>query len=396
MRALEERRVDKQVGDASGATAGSTSLVSKGGTPAVLAVAVENGALTQDVSGTTVTFRGSPVSIVKSIQETPYFETLRTDDAAVAILQKFSFSFSFDMSRGLAEGAEPTFTADRQQFSAATLRLSAVDRKDPRAAANNKRWNALSPATDALNQAALATLTALMADPAVLAWVDATNEAITAAPVDEIEDVVVSRFKSLSTISIASVTRAPVNSSAAEFTRMVSSRAEILRGIEGGAQVVFDFAYQKPATGPSAGNVKVVGSVGRSRLLTGNVAATFYMGEVPGNVDVLRDVQGSVQFDVPFGDPEGIGRYVFTLATKIQHMPDDLVSGVGTLFPGTKGTIALGQAKLTIPVRGSAAKIPLSVTLANRTELIAEKKVFARAQVGFSYDLDAVLARFKP
>jgi hypothetical protein len=84
------------------------------------------------------------------------------------------------------------------------------------------------------------------------------------------------------------------------------------------------------------------------------------------------------------------------VSTKIQHMPDDLVAGAGTLFPGTKGTVALGQMKLTIPVRGSAAKIPLSVTLANRTELIAEKKVFARAQVGFSYDLDAVLSRFRP
>jgi hypothetical protein len=396
MRALEERRVDKQVGDASGSTAGSTSLVSKGGTPAVLAVAVENGALTQDVSGTTVTFRGSPVSIIKAIQKTPYFETLETDEPAIELLQKFSFSFSFDASRGLADAAEPTLTADRQQFSAATLRYSAVDNKDPRAAANDTRWNALSPATDVLNQAAFRALTSLQADPAIVAWVDATNEAISAASPDEIEDVVVARFQLLPTVEIAPATRVAVNNAADQFKRMVSRRAEILQEIAGGGQLVFDFAYQKPATGPTSGNVRVVGSVGRSFLLTGNVAATFYIGDVLANTDSLRDVQGSVQFDIPFGDPEGIGRYVVTLATKIQHMPDDLVAGEGTLFPGTKGTIALGQAKLTIPVRGSAAKIPLSVTLANRTELISEKKVFARAQVGFSYDLDAVLSRFKP
>ena len=396
MRALEERRVDKQVGDASGSTAGSTSLVSKGGTPAVLAVAVENGALTQDISGTTVTFRGSPVSLVKAIQKTPYFETLKTDDSAIEFLQKFSFSFSFDTSRGLADSAVPTFTADRQQFSAATLRYSAVDNKDPRAAANDERWNSLSPATDVLNRAAREALRFLQADPAIVAWVDATNEAIRAASLDEIEDVVVARFQSLSTVEIAPATRVAVNNAADEFKRMVSRRAEILQEIAGGGQLVFDFAYQKPATGPASGNIKAVGSVGRSVLLTGNVAATFYIGEVPANTDVLRDVQGSVQLDVPFGDPEGIGRYVFTLATKIQHMPDDLVGGEGTLFPGSKGTIALGQAKLTIPIRGSAAKIPLSVTLANRTELIAEKKVFLRAQVGFSYDLDAVLSRFRP
>jgi hypothetical protein len=170
----------------------------------------------------------------------------------------------------------------------------------------------------------------------------------------------------------------------------------VLEEIAGGAQLVFDLAYQKPATGPTSGNLKIVGSVGRSILLTGNVAATFYIGDVPAAADTLRDIQGAVQLDIPFGDPEGIGRYVFSVSTKIQHMPDDLVAGAGTLFPGTKGTVALGQMKLTIPVRGSAAKIPLSVTLANRTELIAEKKVFARAQVGFSYDLDAVLSRFRP
>jgi hypothetical protein len=173
-------------------------------------------------------------------------------------------------------------------------------------------------------------------------------------------------------------------------------RTDVLDDIAGGGQLVFDLAYQKPATGPTSGNLKVVGSVGRSILLTGNLSATFYMGEVPADSDTVRDIQGAVQLDVPFGDPEGIGRYVFSVATKVQHMPDDLVADEGTLFPGTKGTIWLGQAKLSIPIRGSAAKIPLSVTLANRTELIAEKKVFARAQVGFSYDLDAVLSRFKP
>jgi hypothetical protein len=396
MRALEERRVDKQVGDASGSTAGSTSLVSKGGTPAVLAVAVENGALTQDISGTTVTFRGSPVSILKAIQKTPYFETLETDDSAIEVLQKFSFSFSFDSSRGLAGGAEPTFTANRQQFSAATLRYSVVDHKDPRAAVNDTRWNALSPATDVLNQAAAKAFESLQTDPAIGAWVDATNEAIIAASLDEIEGVVVARFELLRAVEIFPRTRVEVNNAAEQFTRMVGQRADILREIAGGGQVVFDFAYQKPVTGPTSGNVKVIGSVGRSFLLTGNVAATFYIGDMPASTDSLRDVQGSVQLDIPFGDPEGIGRYVFALATKIQHMPDDLVAGEGTLFPGTKGTIVLGQAKLTIPVMGSPAKIPLSVTLANRTELIPEKKVFARAQIGFSYDLDAVLSRFKP
>ena len=60
VRQLEDARFDKQVG-APGNSPGSPNAVSKGGVPAVLGFAVENGALTQAVSGTTTTFRGNLV-----------------------------------------------------------------------------------------------------------------------------------------------------------------------------------------------------------------------------------------------------------------------------------------------------------------------------------------------
>jgi hypothetical protein len=396
LQGLEDLRADKQVGDATGTAAGSTSLVSKGGTPAILAIAVENGALTQDISGTTVTFRGTPASIVKASQNIGYFDTLRTSDTAVAVLQKFSFAASFDTSRGLAEGAQPVFTADRSQFAGTSLRITAIDHKDPRAAVNDDRWNRFAFTQEDLDTAALAAFNALRADPAVTAWLGTTQQAIAAAPDDQVDAVVRTQFRALADLEISPAARAAVTEAGKQFDGLLKRRADVLEQIAGGSQLLFDIAYQKPATGPTSGNIKVVGSVGRSILLTGNASATFYIGDVPANTDTLRDIQGAVQLDVPFGNPDGIGRYVFTLATKVQHLPDDLVAGEGTLFPGTKGTIWLGQAKLTIPVKGSAAKIPLSVTLANRTELIAEKKLFARAQVGFSYDLDAVFSRFKP
>ena len=57
---IEDARTDKQVG-APASAGGSTSLVSKGSVPAILAFAVENGALTQFASATTVTLRGNLV-----------------------------------------------------------------------------------------------------------------------------------------------------------------------------------------------------------------------------------------------------------------------------------------------------------------------------------------------
>jgi len=64
------------------------------------------------------------------------------------------------------------------------------------------------------------------------------------------------------------------------------------------------------------------------------------------------------------------------------------------MIPNTKGTIAVGQFKLTVPVKGAGVKVPLSVTFANRTDLIKERVV--RANVGLTYDLDTIFARFRP
>jgi hypothetical protein len=394
LQALEERRADKQIGDAAGSTAGSTSLVAKGGTPALLAVAVENGALAQDVTGTTVTFRGTPSGLVRALGNTGYFATLETDDPAVAILQKFSFAVSFDTSRGLGAGELPTFTADRGQLSAASLRFSAVDQKDPRTAANDPRWAQFALA---VNEArALAALGTLTKDKAVASWLAATNTAIETVPVEAIEPVVVTQFRALASVDVLPETRAAVDAATRELQGLLQRRADVLREIAGGAQLVFDWAYQRPAIGSESSNFKAVGSVGRSLLLTGNVSLTLNHGSIPAGADRVRDIQVATQLDIPMGNPETIGRYVASLSTKIQYMPGDIVAAEGALFPGTKGTIWLGQLKLTIPIKGVAAKIPVSVTLANRTELIPEEKVFARANVGFSYDLDAVFARFKP
>jgi len=394
--ALELRRVDKQIGEASGSTAGSTSLATKGGTPAILAIAVENGALAQEVSGTTVTFRGTPVGIVQALRNNRYFDIPETSDTALAVLKTFSFAASFDASRGIAEGGTPTFTADRGQFAGASVRYSAVDHKDPRAAANDARWRTFATGLAEVDLAAMVAFQELYQDAEIAKWIAETNRILDEVDPDQVLEVLIEQFRALQRVEIRPETRAAAIKSNQQFAGLLNRRAQVLADIAGGAQLVFDWAYQRPVSGPDSSNLKVVASVGRSVILTGNGSVTFYHGTPPAGTDRLRDVQVAAQLDVPFGDAETIGRYVLSWAFKAQHMPNDLVAPAGTLFPGTKGTIWLGQAKITIPVKGTAAKIPLSVTLANRTELIAEKKVFARANVGVSYDLDAVFARFKP
>jgi hypothetical protein len=217
-----------------------------------------------------------------------------------------------------------------------------------------------------------------MQDPAVANWLNETKQAIESVPLEAIEPVALAQFRALASLDVRPDTRVAVEAATRELQGLLQRRADVLREIAGGAQVVFDWAYQRPAVGSESSNLKIVGSIGRSVLLTGNGAVTFYHGSLPAGANRVRDVQAAIQFDVPMGNPDAIGRYVVSFATKLQHMPEDLVAPEGALFPGSKGTIWLGQLKLTIPVRGTAARIPVSVTVANRTELIAERKVFAR------------------
>lgn len=65
-----------------------------------------------------------------------------------------------------------------------------------------------------------------------------------------------------------------------------------------------------------------------------------------------------------------------------------------TVKRNTKGDIALGQLKLTVPMKGSGVKIPISLTIANRTELIKESDV--RGNIGITFDLDSIFAKLKP
>ncbi len=67
-----------------------------------------------------------------------------------------------------------------------------------------------------------------------------------------------------------------------------------------------------------------------------------------------------------------------------------MVTFGGHQFAVEKGRIHVGQAKLTIPMKGSAIKIPLSVSFANRTELLKEKNV--RGHIGLTFDLDVLAA----
>jgi hypothetical protein len=85
---------------------------------------------------------------------------------------------------------------------------------------------------------------------------------------------------------------------------------------------------------------------------------------------------------------------VLSFAGKYQRLNADVIDDLGQIVPGTKGDIALGQAKFTIPIGDTGIKLPFSMTFSNRTELIKEKEV--RLSFGFTLDFDSIFTRLKP
>ncbi len=128
---IEAERIDKQVGSSS-SSSGTTSLTSNGSVPDLLGLAVENGALTQSVSGTTVTFRGNPAGIIEALAKKDYFKIPAQHDEGdpnIRILRNISFALTFDISRGSTPNV---FTGSGQQLASYSFRYDILNRRDPR------------------------------------------------------------------------------------------------------------------------------------------------------------------------------------------------------------------------------------------------------------------------
>jgi hypothetical protein len=393
---LEARRADKQVG--AGASArGTTTLVSKGTVPKILGLAVENGAVTQTQSGTTLTFRTSIGGAIQALANRGFVRLVTTADPALSVLRRVSVSASFDASRGNTDGA---FSGDRQQLSQWTVRFEAINRRDPLGERGLERWNgAIQESLIAVSGRAAALEAAFAGDPAVSAWGAATAAAIDALPVPRAAaDVARVLQQREAAFPQPAALRPDTVEALRDYETSVSSfargRSELLDSIASGPLVSVELTNDRPLNAPRLTNVRVVGEVGGAVEVTGNAAITFFTEGVPAGASRrARDIQFSGQLDLKLGSGSDVGTFLLSFAARYQRQFDDTIAAGGLIVPDTKGTTATGQVKLTVPVNG-ATRVPLSVTFANRSELISERVI--RANVGLTYDLDWVFARFKP
>jgi hypothetical protein len=418
---VDEVRVDKQVGSAS-SSAGSTSLTTKGSVPAILGFAVENGALESSSSGTSITFTGRPVQIIQALQDIGWTEGYKVieKNPGLGFLNRFSFGLTFDASR---TGQNSTFTGNANQISDFTFHVDIVNHRDPRDKRYDKDyWEPLQHGVAqemALNtyQVNDKILTSEAYGAVFNPWLDTTLDNITDAILqngtvknnDALNQVLDQR---LAAIPLPSGPTDPTTIAAfAQSTQqMLDARKKILDFVGTAPIFTFDYTLHRATPGvapqptlPDTSNFKLIFEFApiKGGSFTSNGAVTIFNSQ-PQTIAAnrIRDAQFSSQLDVPVAKSiPKIGNVVLSFAGKYEFIPDDVLTPAtnDTIFgPGLalRGNIGLGQAKLTIPVKGSGVKIPLSLTVSNRTELIKENDV--RGNIGITFDLDSIIGRLKP
>lgn len=419
----EETRLDKQMGSTPSA-GGSTSLVVKGGAPTILGFAVENGGLTQSVDKTAVTFRGNPVGLINALANTGFVTGIKNDerDPVLRFLKKTSFAFTFNTDRGPTPGV---FTGTKQQLSSVSARVEFINNRRPELYI--KDWedflarraqpivNSLSNDFDKFIDQSVDIRVfpyGKWIDPAMQAWFTETQKRLVEAPDNKVEAVLNERLNQLPTTELSPKIAKLLGEFENELNSYVEGRRALLDRINHGTVVTFEYLNNREVNAPDTSNFRFIAEKGTGGLSGSKVDLTFngsltIFNKKPSLATLLltnptatkagrvRDFQFAGQLDMPLGEViEGAGKFVLFAGGRYERLMENATDVVGKVMPNTKGDIGIFQFGVKIPIKGSGIKIPLSMTFANRTELIKEKEV--RGNFGITLDLDTIFAKFKP
>ena len=388
---VETARVDKQLGSGSSAS-GSTSVTEKGAVPEILAFAVENGALTKSQSGTTISFKGNPVGIVNSL--------IANSLPPTGPLSRLAFGLEFDASRGSDESQAPVFEGDPQQLSAFSVKYEILNHRDPDSRQFQERADRLytqqrsgtTTTTRGINQTLLAYETNFvrgMTEPAHQAafntWSAAAAMALDAAPEEQLMKVLDEQLALLpAQVPFTTEELASFDKYVEFYGKLLDSRDALLDLAGTGAVMSIEYVNSRPVDQPTESTFKWLyewsALTGRMDV-TANGLLTVLNGTIPDGTERLKAWGLAGQVDFPLGSIVQGRTLVFSLSGRAE----------GTIVQPTneRETIWLGQAKLTFPVKDAGMKLPLSLTVASRTDLIDETVV--RGNIGLTFNLDSLL-----
>jgi len=124
-----------------------------------------------------------------------------------------------------------------------------------------------------------------------------------------------------------------------------------------------------------------------------NGSVTFFNSTLPQMHGNLRDIQVSAGLDFRLPEIQSVGSPVLTFAglgVFLNQQPFGVKVDIGG-FETEDGAIGVFQTKLTFPAGRSGVRIPLSFTVANRSEFNTENEI--RGAIGLTFDLDKLFSR---
>jgi len=413
----EDSRIDKQVGaDSNGS--GTTSLVVKGGVPAFLNWAVENGAASATNSGTSTTFRINPVGFFETLtgRSPVTIEPSYKPDPFIKNLKRTSIGFTFDISRGSTPNV---FTGSREQLSAVSFRYEFINERNGYKDALRAFFDGDAPIDYARSQAATfkslftnsdnrGNITVKNAEAqnwfntlnGKLAVLGTTADFLNKSNDDKLLAVEAEIKIAIDTFPFDNVAKDSVFlqglityvSNAQAF---VQATTNIEKAARRGQVFTFEYTNNRETATPDTSNFRLIYERNTyfGMDFTLNSSLTFYHKKPAGtDVKKIKDFNFATQLDVPLTGIESLRKGLLTFAFKYQRLMGDAVALDGTVLPNTKGDITVGQVKLMIPIF-KGIRFPISATFANRTELVREKEV--RGNFGFTFDIDTLLTMLR-
>lgn len=408
---VSEARLDKQIG-ASSLSGVSPSLVTHGGVPAILGFAVENGGLERSTNNNAITFRGNPIGLFNAFKNKGFLENIKDSesDPLQRFLKKTSFAFTFNTDRGREPG---TFTGSSQQLASVSARIELINQRVP--SLYIKDWeNFIANEAQNLSNVINTQVKQIFdqrgrwRDEAMRIWYDQLQVDLAAASDAQVSGVLQGALNKIPFNDLSPETVKALQSIGEALSLYQSGRDGFVEKVNSGTVLTFEYLNKREVNDPDTSNFMVIaekGTAGGGVNFTFNGSLTIFnnMTSLRNFVNAnpilpkprrVRDFQFAGGIDIPFGNVREFGQFVLFASGKYERLLENATTDLGQVLPNTKGDIAHLQVGLKIPVAKSGFKIPVSVTFANRTELIKERTV--KGNFGFSLDLDTLFSKFKP
>jgi hypothetical protein len=410
---LTFRRADVQAGAGPGAS-GTTSTVVSPLLPAIFGVALEDGAITRTVSGTTITFKINPAGLIcASSPEAAAAVARRDDEACRTFWKRVSGTASFDTARGEKKTELANLQTLQNQFAGATVRAELLNYRKATGARyishfkqDFDEWQ--QKAQDLVNtdlstgkeQELEDELTKLVQDAQWKAKdVAGRRTAIAALVTEKARNVTIPEQVKRDVLS--------------KWLAALRSDKKLQRAVANAPVLTAEYLFQRPdlateaigtivAAGtrpPSLHTGRVIYAQGPGALnldFTANASFSFFNEERTGMDGVFRDFRLGIEGKFKLRELPNYGPPTLSFAGLFVHLHQKPLA-LPITFNDSKinqpGNIGVFQAKLELPTAKNSMRIPLSFTYSNRTELIKESDV--RGQIGISFNLDALFVESK-